>query len=178
MRSNKIYFISGVCGVGKTSTLLHLKKILSGDLYDVRDFDERGVPDGGGQIWHDGETKHWLKIAAANAKNGKSTVITGFTNPDQFKTVYDIDKNIPAQIILLNASGNTIRTRLYGRYPTPESMQEIHRASGISLDAFVENNTSFAPTLRTIFERNGFPIIETDDRTSEEVAQEVVKIIT
>jgi isoleucyl-tRNA synthetase len=47
MSHHKIYFISGVSGVGKTSTLEQLKKILPQSAFDVRDFDERGVPEFG-----------------------------------------------------------------------------------------------------------------------------------
>ena len=112
MYNHKIYFISGVSGAGKTSTLEHLKKILSQDVFDVRDFDERGVPDGGGSTWHDNETRYWLDVAAVNAQNGKSTVISGFTNPEQFKKIHNPDKNIPAQIILLDISPEILKKRL------------------------------------------------------------------
>jgi len=69
---NKIYFISGVSGVGKSSTIHHLKKLLSEDKYDIRDIDERGVPDGGGLEWLNKETRHWLDVAKLNALNGKA----------------------------------------------------------------------------------------------------------
>jgi len=40
----KIYFITGVCGVGKSAAIPYLKELLSKDHFDVRDFDERGCP--------------------------------------------------------------------------------------------------------------------------------------
>lgn len=83
----KIYFISGVSGVGKTSTLKHLKSVLSPDFYDIRDLDERGVPDGGGFNWLNNETRYWLDVAKDNAKNGKSTFVCGFANPELFEKV-------------------------------------------------------------------------------------------
>lgn len=173
MSQHKIYFISGVSGVGKTSTLEQLKKILPQSAFDVRDFDERGVPDGGGPKWHDNETRHWLDVAAVNAKNSKSTVISGFTNPEQFKKIYNADKDIPAQIMLLDISPEMLKKRLYGRHVTSKSRQEIERAVGIPLDEFVEQCASFAPKLRMIFEQNDFPIVDTDNKTPEEVAKEV-----
>ncbi len=176
--NHKIYFISGVSGVGKTSTLEQLKKILPQNAFDVRDFDERGVPDGGGPKWHDSETHHWLDVAASNAVNGKSTVISGFTNPEQFKKIYNPDKDIPAQIILLDVSADVLRKRLYGRHSTPESKQEIERAAGVSLDEFVEQCTLFAPILRSIFEENNFRIVSTNDKSPEVIAQEVMNIIS
>lgn len=177
MNSHKIYFISGVSGVGKTSTIEQLKKILPQSMFGVRDFDERGVPDGGGPKWHDNETRYWLDTAAVNAKNGKSTVITGFTNPEQFKKIYNPDKDIPVQIILLDISPEILKKRLYGRHMTPESKREIERAAGVSLDKFVEQCASFAPKLRMIFEQNSLPIVSTDNKTPEEVAIDVSAII-
>lgn len=175
--NHKIYFISGVSGVGKTSTLEQLKKILPQSAFDVRDFDERGVPDGGGQKWHDNETRHWLDVAAINAKNGKSTVISGFTNPEQFKNIHNPDRDIPAQIILLDVSPEILKKRLYGRHVTPESRQEIERAAGVSLDEFIEQCSSFAPKLRIIFEQNNFRIVNTDNKKPEEVAKDVANYI-
>lgn len=46
-----VYFVSGVCGVGKSSIMPYLKELLPADNYDVRDFDERGVPDGADSNW-------------------------------------------------------------------------------------------------------------------------------
>jgi len=173
----KIYFISGVCGVGKTSTLKHLKNILDTNLYDVRDLDERGVPDGGGFEWLNNETRYWLDVAKENALQGKSTIICGFANPELFEQVYKKDTDVPAQIILLNASSGTIRARLEGRHTTPESITEIERAAGVSLNQFIENNTTFSTEFKKIFEKRNLPIVETDDKTPEEVTEKVVRCI-
>jgi len=173
----KVYFISGVCGVGKSSVLKHLKELLSEKEYDIRDFDERGVPDGGGLEWHNRETLYWLGIAAENAQHDRSTMICGFAEPERFNKVHNKEKHPPARLLLLHASGDTIRKRLIGRYPTPESVREINRASALPLDQFVENMVSYAPELRSIFEREGAPIIDTDAKTSREVAEEIVKLL-
>ena len=175
---HKIYFISGVCGVGKTSAVKCLKKMVSTDKYDIHDFDERGVPDGGGPVWHDAETRFWLETAATNAKEGKDTIISGFANPDQFKKVYRSGTDIPAQLILLTSSDETLRTRLQNRHSTPATIKEINRASGVSLDTFIEDNVSFTPTLRTIFKNNHFPIIDTNGKSPEEVAREIIQIVS
>src|SRR5690606_25871124 len=76
--ANKIYFISGVSGVGKSSTLKHLKEALPSNKYDVRDLDERGVADGGGLEWLNNDTRYWLDVAKENALAGKDTIICGF----------------------------------------------------------------------------------------------------
>lgn len=173
----KVYFISGVSGVGKTSTLKHLQSVLDKNLYDIRDLDERGVPDGGGLTWLNNETRYWLDVAKENSKHGKSTIICGFANPELFDNVYKKDIDIPAQIILLNASEDTLRTRLIGRHDTNGSIKEIERASGVSLNQFVENNIKFSTEFKKIFENRKLPIIETDDKTPEEVTKEIMSIV-
>jgi thymidylate kinase len=178
MNQHNIYFISGVSGVGKTSTLEQLKRLLLANIFDVRDFDERGVPDGGGPEWHDNETRHWLDVALLNALNGKSTIISGFTNPEEFKNIHNPKRDIPAHIILLDASPDILRKRLYARHATPESKREIERSAGVSLDKFVEQCVSFAPKLNFIFTQNNFPIVNTDNKTPGEVAGEVVNLMT
>lgn len=173
----KIYFISGVSGVGKTSTLKHLKNMLDENLYNIRDLDERGVPDGGGIEWLKNETRYWLDVAKENSKLGKSTIICGFANPELFDEIYKKDIDIPAKIILLNISPSNLRKRLEGRHNNLESVKEIERASGVSLDEFIENNIKFLSEFKKVFEDRGLPIIETDDKTPEIVSKEVVDII-
>ncbi len=173
----KIYFISGVCGVGKTSTMSHLKGKLSSDEYDIRDLDERGVPDGGGLVWLNNETRHWLDVAKENSLNSKSTIICGFANPELFKDIYKKEDDIPAHIILLHASGEVLEARIRGRHSTSESVKEIERASGVSVDQFVKDNVGFAPKFREIFQQNGYPIIETDNKIPSEVADMIIDFL-
>lgn len=173
---SRIYFISGVSGVGKTSTMVGLQKLLPSDKFDVRDFDERGVPDGGGPVWHRTETIHWLTVATQNAVEGKSTIVCGFNEPERILAVH-VETHPDAELILLHASGDTIRKRLRGRYPSVESEKEIERASGTSLEKFTESCVSYAPTLRHKFEMEDCLIIDTDGKTQDEVAQEITKKI-
>jgi predicted metal-dependent peptidase len=144
----------------------------------VRDLDERGVPDGGGLDWLNSETRHWLDVAKENSLNGKSTIICGFANPEVFKNVYRPGKDISAQLILLHASGEILEQRLRGRHTTPESIKEIERAAGISVNDFIKNNVEFSLTLHSIFKNTGNYIIETDNKTPKEVAEEILEVIT
>jgi broad-specificity NMP kinase len=151
--------------------------MLDKNLYDVRDLDERGVPDGGGIEWLKNETRYWLDVAKESSKIDKSTIVCGFANPELFDEIYNGDTDIPAKIILLNASANTIHARLMGRHDTPESIKEIERASGVSLNQFIENNSNFSVEFKNIFEKRKLPIVETDNMNPEQVSNEVVKII-
>lgn len=161
--------------MGKSSVLKYLKEILSVDDYDIRDFDERGVPDGGGVEWHNNETLYWLEAANENAKKQKSTIVCGFADPKRFWQVHNKEKHLPATLLLLNASAETIRERLLSRHSTFESIQEINRASGVPLDKFIEDNISYAPVLHDIFKEENSPIIDTDAKTPLEVAREIVE---
>ena len=134
MLDRKIFFISGVSGVGKTSTMGHLKKMLPSHEYDVRDIDERGVPDGGGLEWLNRETRYWLDVAKENARSDKNTIICGFANPELFKHVYDPSSDVPAELILLHASKEVLKKRLRDRHSTPESIKSHFFKSSILFD--------------------------------------------
>lgn len=175
---NKIYFISGVSGAGKSSTLEHLKKLLPPEKYDIRDLDERGVPDGGGLTWLNSETRHWLDVAKSNAAEGKSTIICGFANPEFLKDVHKPGEDVPVQIILLHVSKDVLKQRLKGRHSTPESIKEIERTAAMPFEQFMENSASFTVEFREICEKYNCPVIETDTKSPEETAREIVRIIT
>jgi broad-specificity NMP kinase len=176
VKASRVYFISGTSGVGKTTTMSYLKALLPLDKFDIRDFDERGVPDGGGPKWHRKETSHWLDVAEVNAKNGISTIICGFNEPKRVRAVLK-ESHPPVELILLHASGDIIKRRLLGRHSTPESTEEIQRASGVSLEEFIKNCTTHAPQLRTLFEKEECLIIDTDTKSPAEVAEEIARNI-
>jgi thymidylate kinase len=176
MKKPQLYFVSGVSGVGKSSTMRYLKEMLPANEYDVRDFDERGVPDGWGREWHDAETLHWFDVALKNAKEGKSTIVCGFTDPERIKNLHQLH-HVPTQLFLLHASPEVARERLLGRESTPERIAEIERATGMPLQQFVERVTNHGRQLRELFEKEALPIIETDTKTPEEVAKEVIELI-
>jgi len=155
----------------------YLKELLPPDKFDIRDFDERGVPNGGGKVWHSKETLHWLDVSAENAAQGKSTIICGFNEPARVRAVLN-DTHPPVEIILLHASGDVLKNRLLGRHSTPESIDEIQRASGVSLDEFIKNCVSYSPQLRSLFEKEGCLVIDTDTKTPKEVAEMIVENLT
>ena len=176
MKTPATYFITGVSGVGKSTTMMSLKELLPSNEFDIRDFDERGVPDGGGDVWHSRETKYWLDMAIINTQSGRSTIICGFNEPIRIKAV-QTEEHPSVTLILLNASPETIQKRLHGRYPAKESEREIERASGTSLEKFIENCTTYLPVMYKKFKEEGCPIIETDNKTPDEIAGEIINYV-
>ncbi len=118
--TKKIYFITGVCGTGKTTALSLLKNLLPKDKYDLHDLDERGVPKNGGRTWRFEETKYLISIGKENTEKGITTIISGFSRPSETKDLAPEQKNI--SFILLDADAKTIEQRIRGRYPTEKAV--------------------------------------------------------
>ena len=171
---SKIYFITGVCGVGKTTVIPHLKSLLNNENYDIHDFDERGVPDGADRQWRIKETEYWINYGKQNIKDNISTIICGFSNPKEI--IYSDDNNI--KFILLDADDKTIRQRISERYQTAKSKQELKRVSGDTVERFIEDNINFLTTLRSICEKDKrCNIIDTINKSPKKIAKQVVEII-
>jgi broad-specificity NMP kinase len=172
----KIYFISGVCGVGKSSLIPHLKNILPTDKFDVRDFDERGVPDGADRNWRKGEVKNWLEVGKLSALEGISTVVCGFVKRTDFEEASN--KNIPEiKTVLLDADSKTIRERLAGRYSVNGIFDETKKVIGKPVTEFIESNVYYCDIMRKECMEEGWDVIKTPGLTPEEVARKVSKLV-
>jgi len=168
----KIYFITGVCGVGKSAVIPYLKLFLNDKKYNIYDFDERGVPDEAGRNWRIKETKYWINFAKKNIKNNISTIICGFSNPEEI-----VNNNI--NFILLDADNKIIKNRIIGRYKTEKSKQELKRVMNVGVDVFVKNNVSFLLTFKNICEKDKrCCVVSTINKLPKDIAREIVKIIS
>jgi 2-phosphoglycerate kinase len=168
MRVNKIIFIIGVNGVGKSAVIEPLKSLLNSS-FEIHDFDERGVPDNVQRQWRLYETKYWIELGRENIKKNISTIICGFVKPSE------IEGDSSIKLVLLDADGETIEKRLRSRYPTPDSIKKIERTVGKTVQKFIGDNVWFSSKLREEAQRYGLGIVDTSALTPEEVAQEVVK---
>ena len=113
-KSNNMYFVSGVSGVGKTTIIPFLKELLS-DTYEIHDFDERGVPDGVDHSWRKDETRQWISFGKRKAEIGVTVVICGFSNPDEIKEIINDFPNLEVITILLDGEADVIEQRLRKR---------------------------------------------------------------
>ena len=171
---NKIFFISGVCGVGKTTVIFELKLLLSQDGYEIYDFDSRGVPEDADHEWRISETHYWIDKGRNLAKKDKNIIVCGFTNPDEFGNKIKSSLS-EIELILLDAQPEIIKERLIKRYTKDGVFDENQKVVGKPVNKFIKENVSFVGNLQDIFKKNNCPIIDTSELTPKEVAKEVVK---
>lgn len=173
---NKIYFISGVNGVGKTSIMPYLKTILPGDKHEIHDFDERGVPENADGNWRISETRYWVNLGADLAKQDKSIIICGFVKPADFQSLLS-DESLGITLIFLDARPEIIRQRLVGRYSKDGYFDESQTVIGKPINVFIDGNIYISDQMKKSFEELNCPIVDTSDSTPEEVARKVTGLI-
>jgi len=173
MNDNNIYFISGSCGVGKTSVLSELKNNLSKELYDFHDLDERGYKSIEG--WRLSELKFFKEQAEKNLEKGITTFISGFSRPAE---VFDsLKENKHVTIILLHAEPETIRERIINRYPTEESKKAFFQKHNKTVEQFSDDNANYVTTFKKDFELSPTHIINTDNLSPKDVAEKIIDFI-
>ncbi|RJQ32309.1 hypothetical protein C4572_01145 [Candidatus Parcubacteria bacterium] len=173
---NKIYFISGVNGVGKTSIMPHLKVVLPVRKFEIHDFDERGVPGNADGRWRISETKYWVEEGIKLAQENKSLIICGFVKPADFQELLS-NKDIKIVLIFLDARPEVIRQRLTGRYSKDGYFNESQTVIGKPITVFIDGNIYISGQMKRVFEDLNSPIIDTSDLTPEEVAKKVIEFI-
>jgi len=156
MMNNHLIFVSGASGVGKSTVIPHLKSLLPSN-YQVRDFDEVGVPDNPTRDWRLEAIQFWIGIAGENYKESLTTVVCGVTEPEE------VLKHSGTAYILLDASAESLQERLHNRYQDNEQL--------------IKDNINHSRYLREQAMRYKCPIIDTSNIAPRQVAEEIVKII-
>ena len=174
---NKIFFVSGVCGVGKSSIIPYLKSVLPSNNYQVYDFDARGVPENADRKWRFAETQHWINEGIKLSKENKSIVVCGFTNPDEFGNEIKYERS-RVMLILLDAKPEMIRRRLEGRYTKNDIFDKEQKVIGRPVVNFIDDSVNFAKQMKNIFVKNNCPVVDTSKLTPKEVSKVVADIIT
>jgi dephospho-CoA kinase len=157
-----IFFITGSCGVGKTSIINSLKKTLKG--FEIHDFDDVGVPENPSLTWRYETTKNWLKVGKENLKKNKSTVICGLTIPQEIETFISNDLIKKVYIFLLDVSVKERERRLKLRNADQELIEDLEEL--INLRNYIINS-----------KLGGRNIIDTTKLSIEEVAYEIKNLI-
>jgi broad-specificity NMP kinase len=165
----KTVFVIGVNGVGKSTVLPYLRRLLPVEKFNVHDFDERGVPDNADKVWRMSETDYFIRLGEANVSHGISTVICGFVKPLEIVG--------RAEYILLDADEKSIRERLSSRYRTAESVDELRRTTGKTVEKFIADNIYIATSFRKDCHDTGCMILDTSSLAPESVALAIVDIL-
>jgi len=173
---NKIYFISGVNGVGKTSIMPHLRLLLPSDQYEIHDFDERGVPAKADGNWRISETKYWVDLGTELISKGRSIIVCGFVKPEDFQGLLS-DKTLGITLIFLDARPEIIRQRLVGRYTKDGYFDESQMVIGKPIHVFIDGNIYISEQMKNSFLKLNCPIVDTSDLTPDQVATQVAKNI-
>lgn len=172
----KTYFIIGVNGIGKTTVLERLKELLPEETFALYDFDQRGVPDNAGKDWRQKETHSWILLGEVNKQDGKSTVVCGFAKPEEIEEMSKDMENKPI-MILLDGTTRTITERIQNRYLSEESVKELTRTMGKSVEKFIADNVYYAELLRQLRFIHKYKIVKTDDRTPTEISADIMQFI-
>ncbi|NTW30766.1 MAG: hypothetical protein HGA33_05790 [Candidatus Moranbacteria bacterium] len=162
----KTFFVIGVNGVGKSTVLPYLRRLLPVEKFDVHDFDERGVPDNADKMWRMSESDYFIGLGEVNMSRGISTVICGFVKPLEIVG--------RAECILLDADEEIIRERLSSRYRTTESVDELRRTTGKTVEKFIADNMFIAASFRKDCHDTECMILDTSTCAPESVASAIV----
>ena len=172
MSHSVIAFITGVNGVGKSSIIPYLTPLLP--TADIHDFDERGVPTNADKNWRQQETMHWLELAKQNAKNHITTIVCGYTKPQE---IHDAAQaaNLEVHVCVLTADADILTKRILSRHQTPESVAELLRTTGKTVEKFTEDNiyvsTKFTSDARDL----EYALLDTSALTPKQTTQALVE---
>jgi RNase adaptor protein for sRNA GlmZ degradation len=170
---SRIFLITGVNGIGKSTLISQLKDKLDESSFDIYDFDERGVPDNVGREWRQSETLHWITEGKENSKN---TIVCGFMKFPEIEAALS-QLGVSADICLLDADEDTISHRILGRYPNSESIAELERTMGKTPEKFAADNIWISSKFRQEAKEKNYPIVDTSNLSPKEVGQKIIEWI-
>ncbi len=170
----QLFIITGVNGIGKSCIIPKLRDHLNSINFVVHDFDERGVPDNADSEWRKSEIKHWFTIAEQNISKKLSTVVCGFMKMSDIKHALENGYSIKVSVCVLDASPETISSRILSRYLTPESLIELKRTTGKTPEKFVSDNVWVASKFREEAKENAYYLLDTNEQRPDKVATSVI----
>lgn len=176
MKPQKIFFITGVNGAGKSTIIPLLKKKLPHQ-YRVYDFDEVGVPKNVDKAWRVETTKHWFRIAQKNAIKNIDTIVCGLTVPKEIFSVLKKNQKWETQIALLDVSKKEITTRLRRRLSTAAKVRNLKAVTGLSVTECIAANIQHAKALRSDCRKYRCQVFVTSHTTPSKTAAKVAKWI-
>jgi len=171
---SKIYFITGVNGVGKSTIMPYLSALLPNNKYEIHDFDERGVPENADGKWRVSETAYWVNEGVKLAQQGKIIIICGFVKLADFQ---NNTNDLEIIKVLLDANPEIIKQRLVKRYTKDGYFDESQTVIGKPINVFIDGNIYILNEMRRMYEELDCPIIDTSELSPEDVAKKAAEII-
>lgn len=175
--STKLFVITGVNGIGKSTVIPELSSKLDEKMYKIHDFDERGVPNNADAEWRQSEMTHWFNEAIKDNSRGVNTIICGFVKASDLDYAKSQIPGIKFEVCVLDADAKTIKTRIINRYQTKESLKQLENTTGKTLERFVRDNIWVSEKFREEAIKNDFYVLETSRKTPEKVGCDVIEWI-
>lgn len=170
-----IFLIIGSNGVGKSTIIPLLKQRLANNFH-IHDFDERGVPNNADKTWRQLETFHWLELGKTNIESNISTIVCGFMKPNEIVEASG-KLGVHPQVCLLDVDEINLKERLLSRYQNDENTKELLRATGKTVNKFIEDNVYISALLRKSSKEYFFHILDTNQISPIQVAESVLRLI-
>jgi len=158
-----LVIITGASGVGKSSLVPILKKLLPPSFL-IYDFDELGTPYDGTEIWKDHHLEQMFATIYQNHSKNIHTIVCGLIRPQWVNIKRLSSSGIDLHYILLNMSKSQRKIRLERR-KAPISLIEDEEEIDL-LHFWMEK-----------YESN-YIVIDTSDITTLQVASEVITLIS
>lgn len=152
-----VFFITGAEGAGNSSILSYLSDLLVN--FNIRDFDEVGVPENPSLQWRLDTTDYWLNVATKNAKKNVSTIVSGLSFPSEVKNSPSFENVANTFFCLLDVSESERKRRLKKRSASNDVIDDIDQLHSLR-DEFKKCSNCF--------------VINTTGKGVEEVVRKVV----
>jgi len=173
-QKRRLTFICGACGVGKSSILPYLRHFLPRDKFVVLDFDRR---EGGDQRWL-ASLREWIQEVSSEHGPGVEWIIGGpsYIEPNIIQNIPEASQ-IEIHLVLLDASEETVRSRLLTRYREEGRLKEGELVAGIPIADFIEENVAFGRQIHLTAQEHGYVIFDANKPSPMELADRVASYI-
>lgn len=175
-----MFIITGVSGAGKTTIIRRLQKSVPAG-YACHDIeDDHRIPENAGDWSRRERAEHWLCVATANAKQGRSTVLSGTLFPDDVDSCLSRHGAPPIHYLLFEADDKAITNRLTDRFSAQQMRSELRRILNLSAEEFIPATLEYQRELHKAFAESecDWTLFDTSVASEEDTTTFVLKWLT
>jgi len=166
---NKIFFIIGASGAGKTTAVKKIQES-NGDDFNILYFDSVGVPSnkemirdyGSGEEWQRVTTKYWVKKITDDFSAAKLAILDGQIKPSFIEEACKLHDTVNYTVVLFDCSNEARIQRLVNR-GNPELTDE--------------QMMNWSKYLREESKKRGYTIINNTNMSEEETRDKLLEIL-